>query len=101
MRKIAFLSPLVFLSFILACNSNPNKSANGASDSTTQIMDSSHHNMNMSSNQTLPQIPSEARVYFKNLKEGQTVSSPLKVEMGAEGMNVDTAGTVKAGSGHH
>ncbi len=84
-----------------ACNSNSNESANSGSDSSSKMTDSSHSNMNMSSNQSLPEIPSGARVYFKNLKEGQTVSSPIKVEMGAEGINVDTAGTLKPGSGHH
>jgi hypothetical protein len=39
-------------------------------------------------------------VYFKNLKNGQSVTSPFKVEMGVDGMKVDTAGPVVAASGH-
>jgi hypothetical protein len=35
--------------------------------------------------------PANAKVHFGNLKDGQTVTSPLKVEMVAEGMHVDTA----------
>lgn len=42
-----------------------------------------------------------ARVYFKNLKDGEIVTSPLKVEMGVEGMEIAPAGEVKAGQGHH
>ena len=40
------------------------------------------------------------KCYFKNLKDGQTVSSPVKVEMGAKGISVDSAGAVKPNSGH-
>ncbi|MBS1947133.1 MAG: DUF4399 domain-containing protein [Bacteroidetes bacterium] len=49
----------------------------------------------------LPEVPANAKVFFKGLKNGETVKSPLKVEFGVEGMSLDTAGTVKAGSGHH
>lgn len=43
----------------------------------------------------------EAEVFFKNLKTGDTVSSPVKVEMGVRGMIVQPAGKVVAGTGHH
>lgn len=43
----------------------------------------------------------EAEVFFKNLKTGDTVSSPVKVEMGVRGMIVQPAGKVVAGAGHH
>jgi hypothetical protein len=50
----------------------------------------------------MPEVPANARVFFANLKDGQTVSSPLKVEMGVEAMSVDTAnGILKPASGHH
>jgi hypothetical protein len=49
----------------------------------------------------VPAIPAGAKVFFKNLKDGQTVSSPLKIEMGAEGISVDSSGHVIANSGHH
>ena len=32
----------------------------------------------------MPEIPANAKVYFANLKDGQTVTSPLKFEMGVE-----------------
>jgi hypothetical protein len=50
----------------------------------------------------MPEVPSNAKVFFSNLKDGQTVTSPLKVEMGIEAMSVDTAnGILKPASGHH
>lgn len=41
------------------------------------------------------------RVFFKNLKDGQVVASPVAVEMGVEGMTVGKAGEIKEGEGHH
>jgi len=49
----------------------------------------------------LPEVPAGARVFFKNLKNGEKVKSPLKIEFGVEGIALDTAGPIKAGSGHH
>ncbi|MCL6524460.1 MAG: DUF4399 domain-containing protein [Thermoflavifilum sp.] len=49
----------------------------------------------------LPAVPAGAKVFFKNLKDGEVVHSPFTVEMGVEGMQVDSAGPVKPGSGHH
>lgn len=49
----------------------------------------------------LPAVPAGAKVYFKNLKNGETVHSPVKVEMGVDGMTLDTAGAIVAGTGHH
>ncbi|MGI9423932.1 MAG: DUF4399 domain-containing protein, partial [Hyphomicrobiaceae bacterium] len=45
--------------------------------------------------------PADAKVYFVNLKDGATVSSPLKIVFGLSGMGVAPAGTEKAGTGHH
>jgi len=49
----------------------------------------------------MPPVPDGAKVFFKNLKNGETVKSPVKVEMGVEGMKLDTAGSMAAGTGHH
>lgn len=47
-------------------------------------------------------IPPGAKVYFKNLKEGDEITSPYTVEMGVDNMQVDTAnGIIKPASGHH
>jgi len=41
------------------------------------------------------------RVFFKNLKDGENVTSPVKVEMGVEGMSLAKAGSTGAQEGHH
>ncbi len=43
----------------------------------------------------------DARVYFINLSNGDTVKSPVKVVFGLSGMGVAPAGTEKDNTGHH
>lgn len=40
-------------------------------------------------------------VFFPNLKDGQKISSPFKLQMGVEGMQVKPAGEIVQGTGHH
>ncbi len=47
------------------------------------------------------EAPAAARLYFVNLNNGATVSSPVKVVFGLSGMGVAPAGVEKAGTGHH
>ncbi|MDA0706293.1 MAG: DUF4399 domain-containing protein [Proteobacteria bacterium] len=51
----------------------------------------------------LPRIasPAGATVFFISPADGSTVSSPLQVEFGLEGMQVVAAGVNDANSGHH
>lgn len=45
--------------------------------------------------------PAKPRVFFKYPEDGAVVSSPVFVEMGVEGMQLEPAGVVKEGFGHH
>ncbi|HLZ88094.1 MAG TPA: DUF4399 domain-containing protein, partial [Puia sp.] len=101
MRKINFL-PAALLVGMIACNNADNKPAAGTD--STKTTDTGMAMAHMDSTQAvppLPTVPAGAKVYFKNLKDGQTVTSPVKVEMGIEGLKLDTAGAIVAGSGHH
>jgi hypothetical protein len=40
-------------------------------------------------------------VFFVNLKDGDVVKSPVFVEMGVNGMEVEPAGNLSEGKGHH
>ncbi|MEL6467828.1 MAG: DUF4399 domain-containing protein [Pseudomonadota bacterium] len=42
-----------------------------------------------------------AYVYFIDLEDGATVTSPVLVRMGVSGMGVAPAGTEREGTGHH
>lgn len=82
----------------IACNSSDDK--------TTETKEAGHdaHAATPTSVEmpAMPEVPGNARVFFVNLRDGQTVTSPLKVEMGIEAMSVDTAnGILKPASGHH
>ncbi len=103
MRIIQFL-PVALLFGAVACNNASETSAAPAADSAKAA--ASHDSMNMGKMDSaqasvLPAIPAGAKVYFKNLKDGQTVTSPFKVEMGVDGIKLDTAGVIVPGSGHH
>lgn len=45
--------------------------------------------------------PADAKVYFVNISDGDTLSSPVTVIFGLEGMGVAPAGTEKENTGHH
>jgi hypothetical protein len=95
--KYLFTTAIVAAAFI-ACNSNDDK--------TTETKEEGHdaHASTATSVEmpAMPEVPANAKVYFANLKDGQQVTSPLKVEMMVDAMHVDTAnGILKAASGHH
>ncbi len=97
MKKI--IVSLLAASALLACN-------NKAEEKTADNKDSMSHDMHSASATVemppMPEIPAHAKVFFANLKDGQTVTSPFKVEMAVEGLSVDTAnGILKPASGHH
>ena len=98
--KYLFTAAIVAASLI-ACNSSDEKT-----EPTTETKETGH-DAHVSTTATvemppMPEVPSNARIYFANLKDGQVVSSPLKVEMAVEAMHVDTAnGILKPASGHH
>ena len=45
--------------------------------------------------------PVGAAVFIANLKDGDTVASPFKVELGITGMTIAKAGTMEPNTGHH
>lgn len=100
MRIFPFL-PAALLVGMVACNNADNKTT---TSDTAKAATADTMNMAKDSGQAvppLPTVPSGAKVYFKNLKDGETVKSPVKVEMGVDGMMLDTAGAIVAGTGHH
>lgn len=94
-----FLIPIAFAAFV-ACNNSGDKKE--TTDTTHSEQDTMHHMPTTSVNiPDLPAVPEGAKVFFKNLKNNATITSPFKLEMGTEIIKVDTAGPVVAGSGHH
>lgn len=50
--------------------------------------------------QDTPSNP-DAKVYFANLQDGATVTSPVTIVFGLSGMGIAPAGTEKENTGHH
>jgi len=102
MRKSNFI-PAFLLAGLFACNDSGSKVEEPASvmSATDSAAIHSHTVDSAALNTALPAIPDGARVFFANLKDGQTVKSPFKVEMGVAGIGLDTAGAIKQASGHH
>ena len=97
--KQLFTIAIIAVSFV-ACNSNEDKTA---TTTTTETSHDSHSStVGAVEMPPMPEVPANAKVFFANLKDGQSVKSPFKVEMGVEAMSVDTAnGHIKPASGHH
>ncbi len=100
MNKLLFIPAALVIGLVASCNSGADQSSESKVD-TLVTTDAPHHDMAMTTNEPVPDIPEGAKVYFKNLKNGQTVSSPVKVVMGADNITVDTAGIIVPGKGHH
>jgi hypothetical protein len=104
MRKSYSIPALALVAVIFACNDRGSKVEEAAAVASLSADTSAKHGHSVDSNAVvadLPAVPDGARVFFANLKDGQTVKSPFKVEMGVEGIALDTAGTVRQASGHH
>ena len=88
---------------MFTCNDSGSKVEEAAAvkSATTDSAHPGHHADAAVAITPLPAIPDAAKVFFANLKDGQTVKSPFKVEMGVEGIGLDTAGTIREASGHH
>ncbi|MEP6683259.1 MAG: DUF4399 domain-containing protein [Parafilimonas sp.] len=100
MSTLRFVPAAALLFILSACNSGTQNAA--SSDTSAATADT------MSMMAETPQAasgmeaaPADAKVFFKNLKDGETVTSPFKVEMGVSGISLDTAGSMMANTGHH
>jgi Domain of unknown function (DUF4399) len=99
MKIKSLLSAFVVLT-LAACNNSSDTAVDAAKDTAKHDMDHEHPAVTSAVAET-ENPPAGAKVFFKNLKAGQTISSPYKLEMGVEGMKVDTAGPLVSGAGHH
>lgn len=98
-KKLFFVAASLLV--LSACNNSGKGSDNGKDTMNKMMSDTSHTTgMNNSNVPDVPAVPDGAKVFFKNLKNDATISSPFKVLMGVDKMKVDTSGPIVAGSGH-
>lgn len=102
MRKTDLI-PFLILGMV-ACNDGGAAKEEKTADTAkaTATMDTMHHMADSSQAVApLPAIPDGAKVFFVNLKNGQKIKSPFKVQMGVSGIALDSAGKLRPASGHH
>jgi hypothetical protein len=98
MKKSKILC-LGLLSLALACQNAPEESQETEQSEGTATHENGHSEDH--GGDALPAVPENARVFFANLNDGDTVQSPFYVSFGIEGMEVEPAGKVNPGKGHH
>lgn len=99
MRTLYFVSAVALFTIIAACNSGTQNAAGSGTSATSA--DTMSQTMEATAPPEMEAAPAGAKVFFKNLKNGETVISPLKVEMDVSGIALDTAGSMMANTGHH
>lgn len=82
--KPFILMPMALLATIVACNQPQN------TNTTTPP-----------ANTTMTNEPKDSGVYFANLKNGDTVKSPIVIQMGVKGKTVAPMGNMDIKTGHH
>lgn len=60
-----------------------------------------HSDMSNAEGPALLPVPEGARVFFANINEGDTLTNPVIIQFGIEGMEVEPAGALNEGKGHH
>ena len=89
MKQSAYL---ILLALVWAC-SNTKQTANESSETDMSTDESM--------SEAAPMAEDSAYVFFKHPQDGATVASPVYFEMGVSGMQIEPAGEVKEGYGHH
>lgn len=101
MRKIGLI-PFLMVGMIACNDAGSNKTEATTDTAAAASADTTHHVADTAAAVApVPEIPKGAKVFFVNLKNGQKIKSPFKVQMGVSGIALDSAGTIKPGSGHH
>jgi hypothetical protein len=78
-----------------ACGSSQTTQEQAAEDTTANT------NATEEEANEYPALGEDQYVFFVNLKDGDVVKSPFKVEMGVNGMEVEPAGNLTKNKGHH
>jgi len=105
MRRVRPVSLVIALSgafFVSACGQQEAETADVVEPAAAD-MEAAATEMPAEMPAALPRSASAAgaRVFFITPSDGDTVSNPVKIEFGTEGMSVVAAGVNEAHSGHH
>jgi hypothetical protein len=99
--SIRILLPALVL-FICSCNNGSGEKEDRTGKDTNTAANMGHDHPSPAGDvPALPDVPKDASINFGNLEQGAEISSPFKLKMSVEGIRIDTAGPILAGSGHH
>lgn len=101
MKKVLMLFAAAALSFTLACNTNNEEATDEHAGHDHAGHDRAGHDMGAANDSLVITYPDGARVFFANLTDGQEITLPFQLQMGVEGMEVEAAGALNYGKGHH
>ena len=106
MKKINYILLSFAVLALFACGESPEVTSESEAEVDTeavQVEEEHDHDamMNEGPQSDTKRPPGNGKVFFVNLKEGDMVTSPVKIVMGVEGMTVHPAGEVIEGTGHH
>ena len=102
-RNLILAVSTLLIGGLIACGGGQTDGSNeGSSEDSTMSEDHADHMDHDAegSSELLP-VPEGAKVWFDGLQDGDAVSSPLKLKFNVEGMEVEPAGELHAGKGHH
>lgn len=104
MKKIMFLLAAAALSFTVACNNSNQETTDEHAGHDHAGHDHAGHDHaahGVDNDSLVLNYPDGARVFFANLTDGQEIKLPFLLQMGVEGMEVEPAGALNYGKGHH
>ncbi|MHA7834346.1 MAG: DUF4399 domain-containing protein [Algiphilus sp.] len=105
MTKVLIPVTLTAAALWLSACSPAQDSTEGDSAAAAPTEHSQHDGAKPAANETLPAgrqpAPANARVYIISPADGATVTSPVTIQFGLEGMGVAPAGMHKKHTGHH
>lgn len=93
MKKV--FSYLAVSALLLACN-NP-----GSEEPSDSGEDMNRNQVEKNKSDAVPAVPADAKVFFADLINNDTLICPVYINFGLEGMEVEPAGEVNEGRGHH
>lgn len=103
MKKNLLLLLTAFAVFMWSCGNNSNNASNEGGEETNEHEGHDHdhnHGEEGTEIETIA-VPDGAKVFFANLNDGDTITSPVIIEFGLEGMEAGPAGELVEGFGHH
>jgi hypothetical protein len=107
MRKMKYsIVALGLVAFMASCGSHSHDAEGNHTEEHAHEHDHSDHEGHDHAHEApegvvMQEIAEGQKVFFANLEDGAIVTSPVTVEFGVEGMEVEPAGEIKENSGHH